>query len=45
MKQVVINIDCDTHRDFKEWCARNKTSLKDIVTEFIENRIKEDKKE
>lgn len=44
MKQIVVNVEDDLHREFKEWCARNEVTMKNLLTEFITETIKEDKK-
>jgi len=45
LKQLVIKIEEDLHSDFKSWCAKNKIKMKDKITDFIKDTIKEDKKE
>lgn len=42
MKFIAIEIDDDLHTKFKEWCARNKTTMKQEVTNFIEEMIKKE---
>lgn len=41
MAKILIEVDDDLKQDFTIWLAKNKTTQKDVLTEYIRKLVKE----
>ncbi len=40
IKRLTIELDEDVFYALKEYCAKNKTTFKELLTEFITDKVK-----
>ncbi len=43
-KRLTVNLPPETHHAFKLWCTEQKREMSEVIVEFVEQCIKEQRK-